>query len=113
MLSPVCKAKFVVRRSDPADPHSFPCRSASCTGPCLAPQGVGGGTGLEDMGWGLRTNATRAFIRVRYFQSEEVGEESAVPCSQPEDGGLLGSVQLVDMAGLPQVPFADVASMWS
>ena len=47
------------------------------------------------MGWGLWTSATRAFIRVGYFQSVEVGEELAVPCSQPEDGDLLGSVQLV------------------
>ena len=31
------------------------------------------------------------------FQSEEVGEEWAVLCSQPEDGDLLGYVQLVDM----------------
>ena len=71
-----------------------------CTGPCLAPQGVEGGTGLEDMGWGLWTSATRAFIRVGHFQCVEVGEELAVPCSEPEDGGLLGSVQLVDVVFL-------------
>ena len=47
-----------------------------------------------------RTSAAQAFIRVGDFQSEEVREELAVPCSQPEDGDLLGSVQLVDMVYL-------------
>ena len=38
---------------------------------------------------GLWTSATRAlFIRVGDFQSEEVGEELAVLCSQPEDDDL-------------------------
>ena len=55
------------------------------------------------MGWGLWTSDTlRAFILVGDFQSDSsdstsIGEELAVSSAQPEDGDLLGSVQLVDM----------------
>ena len=62
------------------------------TGPCLAPQGIDGGTGLKDVFGALRTCTTWMFVCVRDFQAVEAGEELTVSCSQSEDDDLNCSV---------------------
>ena len=67
MISPVCKAKPAVRRSDTRRSPQFLVQ-VRCTGPCLAPQGVEGWTGLEDMGWGPWTSV-RYVLKIEYWHA--------------------------------------------
>ena len=106
MISPVGKAKSAVRRSDPADPRSFSCRSVALGHASrLRVSKVGQDWGTWD---GVCGPVPHGHASVwESFQSEEVGEELAVPCSQPEDGDLLGFCP-AGGCGLPQVPFAEL-----
>ena len=91
------------------------------TGPCLAPQGVDGGTGLEDLDTSLDQRHTGIHLLGPIQLVDVVFLRSHLQTLPPRclelasQDGFRFSIRhgMHSLVGLPQVPFADVASMWS